>query len=111
MALPQFQARLFFDAFERSKRDVALRMGNRHASRLLGVLELDVTAPLCDRPPAIRFKRRDHVPALHVCIDTHSRQGVNPTVANGSRAIRAASRGGKRAALRSRVTCLEPDSR
>lgn len=51
-------------------------MWNGHPSRSSRVLQLNVTAFLGDLVPTRRFQSGHDVPALHVCIDTHSLQSV-----------------------------------
>ena len=65
---PQFDPGLLLDAFQRPKRQVALRMRDSDAPWLGRVLELDVAALLGDLLPAVRFQSPENVPAVHALI-------------------------------------------
>ena len=69
--LPQFQPGLLFYAFQRSKWNLFLWVGDCDAARLGWVFELDVTASLADLVPAVLFDRLDDPSAVHATIYTH----------------------------------------
>jgi hypothetical protein len=62
---PQFQARLFLDALERSNRDIARGMWHGHATGFYLVLELSVIALLADFAPSIALKLCNDISAVH----------------------------------------------
>jgi hypothetical protein len=65
MVLPQIQAGLFLDAFERAYGNVALWMWNGDAPLLRGVLELGVAAFAGNLEPSIRQQCANHIATLH----------------------------------------------
>src|SRR5215218_4307344 len=85
MVLPHLHARLLLNASEGPKTDIALRVGDGHSTGFRGMLELDVAALLSRLSPPPCFKRRDNVPAPHVCMNTHPHQAVNVVSAMRSR--------------------------
>src|SRR5271157_715260 len=63
--LPELEARLFFDAPERSLRNISLRVDYRNPSRLEGMLELLVAAGLPYLGPAVVFESANGFRAGH----------------------------------------------
>jgi hypothetical protein len=71
--LPELEAGLFFDAPERSFRNVPLGVNNRNPARLDGMLELLVAAGLRNLEPAIAGEPADDFPAVHSGASFHLR--------------------------------------
>ena len=63
--LPEFEARLLFDALDCSNRNLLLRMRYSDSSRLRGVLELFVAANLRNFEPAVFRKLSQNFPTVH----------------------------------------------
>src|SRR5262245_28861911 len=101
MGSPQLQARLFFNALQRPERNVALRMGDRHAALFGGMLELNVAALLSHLDPAIPLKGRDNFPAIHgVYLYTLKRWASTVLTPPGARRSPHGRRAGRRSRQR-----------
>jgi hypothetical protein len=63
--LPELDARLYFDASERSFRYISLGVDNRNPARLDGMLELLMATGLRNLEPAVVFEPANDFPAVH----------------------------------------------
>jgi hypothetical protein len=63
--LPELEARLFFDAPERTLGDIPLRGHNRNPAGLDGMLELFVAPSLRDLAPSVLLEPADDFTAVH----------------------------------------------
>jgi hypothetical protein len=63
--LPELEARLFFDAPERSFRNISLWVNDRNPSSFDGMLELFVAPGLRNFEPAVLLESANDFPAVH----------------------------------------------